>query len=189
MKGFFHRVIGNLGQYSPFWAMNMSEYLLWLLSYGVTLCAYQGNASPHEFLSFHWSPLVTTQYIWLIQGWYSERKKKTNQTNKTHMHSFFLFLCLSARSVEHHCSFYNIADTSVTRKRFCRTPLLCFWLPCRRRQQHGQDEERRAGLLPAPKARCVLVSLCPSHSSSSATQTAECHTLPATLHGLRRSAE
>lgn len=51
----------------------------------------------------------------------------------------------------------------MAQNRFCRTPLLCSWLPCRRRQQHRRGEERRAGLL--PPAKPVLVALCPSHGS------------------------
>lgn len=128
----------------------MSEYLLWLLSHGVTLCAHHSAASSHQFLSFHCPSLVTTQQIW-----YLERKKPKTTTQNTHT-LLCLFLCLSARSVKLCCCVYNVTDISVTQNRFCRTLLLCLGLPCRRRQQHRLDEERRAGLVPPPKARpCV----------------------------------
>lgn len=83
-------------------------------------------------------------------------------------------MCLSARSVELCCSVYNIADTSVAQNRFFKTPRLCFWLPCRRRQQHKRDEGSRAVLLPPAKPRAVLVAVCPGEGAG---QTAEWHTL------------
>lgn len=170
MKGvFFHKVIDNLGQYSPSWSVNMSEYLLWLLSHGVTLCACHSAASSHQFLSFHCPSLVTTQQIW-----YLERKKPKTTTQNTHT-LLCLFLCLSARSVKLCCCVYNVTDISVTQNRFCRTLLLCSTfvfgasLQEEAAAQAGWGEKSWAG------ASSQSQALCPSHRVGRSRNRLQCH--------------
>lgn len=101
--------------------------------------ACQGNASPYKFLSFPWPLLLSTQYTWSIQGRYWERKKLMNKQNTHTQLSPFFFCLLHQWSFA--ALFTTFADNFVAQNRCCRAPLLCFWLACRRRQQHSQGEE------------------------------------------------